>query len=106
MIRRPPRSTLFPYTTLFRSQAAAATPLMSAHISHAAALAARYSLAVTWSRRRGERLPTWTWAEWERCAFTADLKRFIWRSRVPVGRLGFSAWLLRPLCRRGAAPAH
>src|SRR5258707_7499551 len=24
MIRRPPRSTLFPYTTLFRSQAAAA----------------------------------------------------------------------------------
>src|SRR5258708_27959162 len=37
MIRRPPRSTLFPYTTLFRSQAAAkenqfaeATSLMSA----------------------------------------------------------------------------
>src|SRR2546422_5619797 len=26
MIRRPPRSTLFPYTTLFRSQAAAARP--------------------------------------------------------------------------------
>src|SRR2546429_5120539 len=25
MIRRPPRSTLFPYTTLFRSQAGAAT---------------------------------------------------------------------------------
>src|SRR2546430_10651846 len=25
MIRRPPRSTLFPYTTLFRSSAAAAT---------------------------------------------------------------------------------
>src|SRR3712207_7613285 len=25
MIRRPPRSTLFPYTTLFRSQRAAAT---------------------------------------------------------------------------------
>src|SRR5436309_4973843 len=25
MIRRPPRSTLFPYTTLFRSEAAAAT---------------------------------------------------------------------------------
>src|SRR3989454_692008 len=27
MIRRPPRSTLFPYTTLFRSQPLAATPL-------------------------------------------------------------------------------
>src|SRR5687767_15315975 len=26
MIRRPPRSTLFPYTTLFRSEAAAALP--------------------------------------------------------------------------------
>src|SRR2546425_9215082 len=26
MIRRPPRSTLFPYTTLFRSQEAAAAP--------------------------------------------------------------------------------
>src|SRR3712207_7491781 len=27
MIRRPPRSTLFPYTTLFRSQAGVQTPL-------------------------------------------------------------------------------
>src|SRR5438034_8189929 len=26
MIRRPPRSTLFPYTTLFRSKSAATTP--------------------------------------------------------------------------------
>src|SRR5256886_12330678 len=26
MIRRPPRSTLFPYTTLFRSQSGAPTP--------------------------------------------------------------------------------
>src|SRR5258708_9310971 len=29
MIRRPPRSTLFPYTTLFRSQAPQRTPLSS-----------------------------------------------------------------------------
>src|SRR3712207_7427486 len=28
MIRRPPRSTLFPYTTLFRSSAKAATKMM------------------------------------------------------------------------------
>src|SRR3989442_3371768 len=27
MIRRPPRSTLFPYTTLFRSAAASAAPM-------------------------------------------------------------------------------
>src|SRR3712207_8978682 len=30
MIRRPPRSTLFPYTTLFRSEAAAAADLREA----------------------------------------------------------------------------
>src|SRR5256885_12227434 len=30
MIRRPPRSTLFPYTTLFRSLAAAQRPLLRA----------------------------------------------------------------------------
>src|SRR5437868_11120891 len=29
MIRRPPRSTLFPYTTLFRSEAAGRTRLIS-----------------------------------------------------------------------------
>src|SRR3712207_7103013 len=29
MIRRPPRSTLFPYTTLFRSASAARTPVGS-----------------------------------------------------------------------------
>src|SRR5689334_23473960 len=30
MIRRPPRSTLFPYTTLFRSMVKAATPKVQA----------------------------------------------------------------------------
>src|SRR5438132_5903321 len=30
MIRRPPRSTLFPYTTLFRSMAEAASPYLGA----------------------------------------------------------------------------
>src|SRR3712207_8669922 len=33
MIRRPPRSTLFPYTTLFRSYASA-SPLMTALAEH------------------------------------------------------------------------
>src|SRR2546430_3298500 len=31
MIRRPPRSTLFPYTTLFRSAGELAVPLVAAH---------------------------------------------------------------------------
>src|SRR2546425_8315635 len=34
MIRRPPRSTLFPYTTLFRSAHAAAEPLLALCRSH------------------------------------------------------------------------
>src|SRR5437867_9947605 len=33
MIRRPPRSTLFPYTTLFRSKGAAQRLLVQAHYS-------------------------------------------------------------------------
>src|SRR5689334_24364936 len=32
MIRRPPRSTLFPYTTLFRSPRAAASGFRSGHL--------------------------------------------------------------------------
>src|SRR5258708_17932275 len=41
MIRRPPRSTLFPYTTLFRSRSEGIIPaLESAHaLAHAAKLA-------------------------------------------------------------------
>src|SRR5256885_6535822 len=38
MIRRPPRSTLFPYTTLFRSHGCAASPAFKA--------------AVAWNSRR------------------------------------------------------
>src|SRR5256885_13266504 len=34
MIRRPPRSTLFPYTTLFRSQVAAFAPEICQHMRH------------------------------------------------------------------------
>src|SRR5688572_32204401 len=36
MIRRPPRSTLFPYTTLFRSRVAAAGPAAAAALLRAA----------------------------------------------------------------------
>src|SRR3712207_8790967 len=46
MIRRPPRSTLFPYTTLFRSRGPGRTPVAA----HRLPLPARRS---TWSRRSG-----------------------------------------------------
>src|SRR3712207_7814911 len=36
MIRRPPRSTLFPYTTLFRSLHASHTPSLFVHCRHQA----------------------------------------------------------------------
>src|SRR3712207_9050232 len=37
MIRRPPRSTLFPYTTLFRSVIGSAGPLADDHLAAAVA---------------------------------------------------------------------
>src|SRR2546430_7882459 len=37
MIRRPPRSTLFPYTTLFRSPAAATEPMQICRMAHPSA---------------------------------------------------------------------
>src|SRR2546428_7203438 len=50
MIRRPPRSTLFPYTTLFRSQAAWALA-QRGRVEGDAALAAQ------WARRAASLLP-------------------------------------------------
>src|SRR5687768_17911281 len=40
MIRRPPRSTLFPYTTLFRSPSATKLPLLPAHMAESGQSAA------------------------------------------------------------------
>src|SRR3954454_9252226 len=65
--------------------AAATTPLTSAHSSKALVRAARYSVAVTCSRQRGKRLLIWSWVARKRCAWPADLNRFIWRSRRRVG---------------------
>src|SRR5256886_4631829 len=43
MIRRPPRSTLFPYTTLFRSSATgAAMPLCWSHAEYVALVRSRH----------------------------------------------------------------
>src|SRR3712207_7411737 len=50
MIRRPPRSTLFPYTTLFRSEADAA-PEMPERADHGAIFAPTNSLVVVAPRQ-------------------------------------------------------
>src|SRR5947208_10699553 len=50
MIRRPPRSTLFPYTTLFRSRVAGAAP----HQAAARALLGLHRVDVRRERRRDE----------------------------------------------------
>src|SRR5687767_15219731 len=52
MIRRPPRSTLFPYTTLFRSPDAAADPRF---LTNAARVQHRRELAALLSQRTAER---------------------------------------------------
>src|SRR5688572_31917796 len=58
MIRRPPRSTLFPYTTLFRSQGAAAVAgaggAAAAGAAHAAPLAGGRAAARGRIGARGE----------------------------------------------------
>src|SRR3712207_7868026 len=62
MIRRPPRSTLFPYTTLFRSGQAPWVPVLTALLGASVALAegwrqiARYDEAWAAYRVAGERM--------------------------------------------------
>src|SRR5438034_7931890 len=67
MIRRPPRSTLFPYTTLFRSGAALAVCCFGAAVE--ISLASAYSVAQTFG---------WNWGEDEkpvkRARFSLDRK--------------------------------
>src|SRR2546429_1714362 len=65
MIRRPPRSTLFPYTTLFRSESVPAQPLnaegvevaaaRNAVIGHAAGGSPAFDLEVAAPRQATER---------------------------------------------------
>src|SRR2546430_8817753 len=49
MIRRPPRSTLFPYTTLFRSQWAGGGGTLHRHVAR---LVCRVFLGALYGRRR------------------------------------------------------
>src|SRR5258706_5493968 len=54
MIRRPPRSTLFPYTTLFRSQL---NILSGVQLTWATSTNANYTYRLQWSSDLGS---TWT----------------------------------------------
>src|SRR3989449_4036883 len=56
MIRRPPRSTLFPYTTLFRSDAGARPPWRWIAVCVAAAVASH--LYLDWQGSYGDRKST------------------------------------------------
>src|SRR3712207_6853638 len=58
MIRRPPRSTLFPYTTLFRSRPAeGAVPPARGRVGCGARAHARCSLGTIRERERADRVP-------------------------------------------------
>src|SRR2546426_8789111 len=54
MIRRPPRSTLFPYTTLFRSRLLTVDVERQRHAGHAARGSVETDIAFTGSRRPHE----------------------------------------------------
>src|SRR2546430_6230330 len=54
MIRRPPRSTLFPYTTLFRSEAADRAALFKTFVK---VLAQRRGLMATFMAKWSQQLP-------------------------------------------------
>src|SRR5256886_1079741 len=57
MIRRPPRSTLFPYTTLFRSQSPTWLPL-DGHLRRASRPPARRIQSIAWDFECPRSLPS------------------------------------------------
>src|SRR3712207_6403604 len=120
MIRRPPRSTLFPYTTLFRSRAAMTDPRQRR--------ASRYALGFQVPRLPERRLTRadddpvadllqrWAGPGWTRTAdFAEAVDRYRSASRIPqaaYGAMKYHRWAarsqLRPdglrYARRMAAP--
>src|SRR3712207_6866715 len=59
MIRRPPRSTLFPYTTLFRSTATTGTAFAFVVPANTFSDADNDDLTLTATLANGNALPTW-----------------------------------------------
>src|SRR2546426_5688769 len=64
MIRRPPRSTLFPYTTLFRSQLEAGNDASARCTASAAILASSERVRSGPPRRIGRRVSTVSHSVW------------------------------------------
>src|SRR3712207_7184277 len=58
MIRRPPRSTLFPYTTLFRSEAGAGAAVASGALGRPGRRASRAGAGVGRASRRSSGAPS------------------------------------------------
>src|SRR3712207_7575247 len=63
MIRRPPRSTLFPYTTLFRSSARTTTVSFVGSHRRLGGLTCRTTRASRPTRPAGSTSPSWTRSE-------------------------------------------
>src|SRR5574337_345905 len=75
MIRRPPRSTLFPYTTLFRSVPAQAPKPLGLRCGTMAWAFRRPSGRHSWAASRGARRPARTAAAWGSPSWRASSKR-------------------------------
>src|ERR1044072_4268953 len=76
MIRRPPRSTLFPYTTLFRSGGGSARSAEHGQATAAQTAALSGGKEVKWDRQGMSFTAPSTWTEIE-----SESKSFVWRSR-------------------------
>src|SRR2546426_6270806 len=80
MIRRPPRSTLFPYTTLFRSNAPGANTVSAAE--HAMGLLLALVRHIPWAAEAMRR------GEWDRKRFEGTELRGKTIGIVGLGRIG------------------
>src|SRR2546426_8025796 len=80
MIRRPPRSTLFPYTTLFRSNAPGANTVSAAE--HAMGLLLALGRHIPWAAEAMRR------GEWDRKRFEGTELRGKTIGVVGLGRIG------------------
>src|SRR2546426_3319036 len=80
MIRRPPRSTLFPYTTLFRSNAPGANTVSAAE--HAMGLLLALVRHIPWAAEAMRR------GEWDRKRFEGTELRGKTIGVVGLGRIG------------------
>src|SRR3712207_8685404 len=98
MIRRPPRSTLFPYTTLFRSSAARPAPRST---SRAPTATRSTSRGGRWTRRRWTRSEEHTSELQSRqylvCRLLLEKKKKNYLDRVAQNDIDFAIELSQPM---------